>query len=78
MVDLAALAQGAAAVAGLTAAFALPAYAQGVGGGLAQAVARWWAAGILAALVEVCLQQLQLLLQVLLAYRQELHLLPQR
>jgi hypothetical protein len=35
LIDLAALAQGAAAVAGLAAAFALPAYTQGLGCGFA-------------------------------------------
>jgi hypothetical protein len=51
-------------------------HAQGLGGGFAQAVAGWWAAGVVAVLVQARLQQLQLLLQALVPCHELLHLLP--
>ena len=78
LINLDALAQGATAVAGLATAFALPAHAQGLGCGFAQAVTGGRAAGVLAGLVQPGLQLLLLRLQLLVPQRELLDLLPQR
>ena len=78
LIDLAALAQGAADVAGLTAILALSAHAQGLGCGLAQTVTGGRAAGVLAGLAQARLQQLLVFLQVLMPHYELLDLLPQR